>query len=662
MTLIIWYFYAYYYMGMVLTSIIIGSGLIKVFVSESAQRKVLQMATFVGYSKVFRNNRWTEVPCQDLVVGDVIEVVRSTDPLSVDCVLVNGEVVVDESSLTGESLPVSKVQLEEGNTNFSKEANAKNNILFAGTTILETHQKTEVERVQAIVIATGGSTEKGKLVKDILYPLPYSFIYNEHLKVVIPLLILWGIVMLFVSMVLLEITNVSAWFYGMFSISQVLSPVLPAVLVIGQSVASERLRAKGIICVDFNRITLAGKVKVFCFDKTGTLTKEGLEFGGVKEIVDNKLQKQNYDFQSFSYEMKVAMQTCHSLSLAQDQVVGNFVDQEMFKATFATIDSKINSFIHPEKRDSSFTILKRYEFSHQHAYMSVVARDNNSEKTQVFIKGSYEKIMTMATKDSVPSDFEENAKQLASNGFYIIAIAGKQLKQPIDKNTTREELESDVKLIGVMLFRNELKNDTPQALQKLRKGGCRTVMITGDHPNTAIFIARSAGMFRDELATPTIIIAELNNDKITWQNITTKEYLKQSQVEKLIYLSREGAQVELVIAGKSFNVLMDEYWLPQYLQYVRVFARMKPLDKVRCVRLHMQHHITAMCGDGGNDAGALKAAHAGIALSGSNSSVVSHFSSTNLSIESCVTLLREARCSLDVSFSSYKYSIFYIGC
>ena len=503
-------------MGLVLTSIIIGSGLIKVFVSEAAQRKVLQMATFVGYAKVYRNNRWTEVPCQDLVVGDVIEVLRSSEPLSVDCVLTNGEVVVDESSLTGESLPVSKVQLEDGYAKFSKEGNAKNNILFAGTTVLETHQESDVAKVQAIVLATGGSTEKGKLVRDILYPLPYSFVYNEHLKVVIPLLILWGIIMLFVSMVLLEITNVSAWFYGMFSISQVLSPVLPAVLVIGQSVASERLRAKGIICVDFNRITLAGKVKVFCFDKTGTLTKEGLEFGGVKEVVNNKMKPTLSDFNSFSYQMQVAMQTCHSLSLAQNQVVGNFVDQEMFKATNASIDSKINSFIHTEKRDTSFTILKRFEFSHAHAYMSAVCRDNSSERAHVFIKGSYEKIMTMANPDSIPTDFELVAKQLASEGFYIIAIAGRELSQSElpDKNTSRESFESNVRLLGVLLFRNELKHDTPQALQKLRKGGCRTVMVTGDHPNTAIFIARSAGMFRDEIASPTIVIAEYNDDVI----------------------------------------------------------------------------------------------------------------------------------------------------
>jgi P-type E1-E2 ATPase len=77
-------------------------------------------------------------------------------------------------------------------------------------------------------------------------------------------------------------SGTDAWFYGMFSLSQILSPLLPAVLVIGQSQACNRLLKKGILCVDLKRITIAGKVKVFCFDKTGTLTKEGLNFLGVQ--------------------------------------------------------------------------------------------------------------------------------------------------------------------------------------------------------------------------------------------------------------------------------------------------------------------------------------------------------------------------------------------
>ncbi len=148
----------------------------------------------------------------------------------------------------------------------------------------------------------------------------------------------------------------------------------------------------------------------------------------------------------------------------------------------------------------------------------------------------------------------------------------------------------------------------------------------------------------------------MQENELIWINTETKRQLTQEQVEQAIYRSRQGGNpVELVIVGKAFNYLLEYYWLPQFIGECRIFARMSPLDKAKCVRLHMANHITAMCGDGGNDAGALKAAHAGIALSGNGSSVVSHFSSADVSINSCVELLREARCSLDVSFASYKY-------
>lgn len=116
---------------------------------------------------------------------------------------------------------------------------------------------------------------------------------------------------------------------------------------------------------------------------------------------------------------------------------------------------------------------------------------------------------------------------------------------------------------------------------------------------------------------------------------------------------------ELAITGAAFNQLSSQGWVQSHLHHIRIFARMSPSDKVKCIRAHMVDNITAMCGDGGNDAGALRQAHTGIALTEADSSVVAHFSSANRSIECCVDLLLEARCALDVSFAAYKYLILY---
>jgi magnesium-transporting ATPase (P-type) len=507
-------------MGLVLTVVIISSGIIKVVVSLSAQKKVVEMATFVGVNQVLRNGRWTEINSNHLVVGDVIEV--CTGILSADVAILSGEVVVDESTLTGEALPVSKNCLKNEDQKFSKEGNAKLNILYAGTTVLETKCSIDREIVTAIVLDTGGSTEKGKLVRDILYPLPYVFVFTEHLKIVFFILILWGIVLLLASIFMLEVADLGSWFFGMFSISQVLSPVLPAVLVIGQSVSVKRLREKGIECVDLNRITLAGKVKVFCFDKTGTIilrlgtmTKEGLEFSGVREIRgQNEVTSLNSTFQSFSDLMKIAMQSCHSLSLMQHKVVGNFVDTEMFRATNATLDQRLSNLIHPMEDDSDIEIKRRFEFSHSHAYMASVCQVQNDGKSYVFLKGSSEKIMSLVRPSSIPKKFNDIVKSHAAEGYYIIAFAGKEITTQLadDPSTPRSKLEQDVDLIGILLFRNELKPDTPMALALLKEGGCRNVMITGDHQHTALFIAKASGLISTNEAgiLPKVIMADFH--------------------------------------------------------------------------------------------------------------------------------------------------------
>ncbi|KAJ3127047.1 hypothetical protein HK098_006844 [Nowakowskiella sp. JEL0407] len=699
MMLFIWFYYSYYYMGLVLTAVIVISGFGKVFVFLRAQRRVLKMVAFNGTSRVRRDQKWVDLPVQEIVPGDVIEIAeaaQATDhSLSVDVVLISGSVVVDESSLTGEALPVVKFAVKNENVPYSREY-TKINSLHAGTRPLQAQSDIEGEPVLGIVTHTGANTLKGRLVRDILYPSPVSFVFNEHLKVVFPLLIFWGIIMLILSIVMLGFGDIDSWFYGMFTISQVLSPLLPAVLVIGQSVASERLSKKGILCVDLARITLSGKVKVFAFDKTGTLTKEGLSFLGVRSVLpgpvfakaasrgsdlledeDEKLVEKN--FNSFPSEVRHGLLCCHSVTYVGDQYVGNFVDVEMFRATGGTLEVSLSAggaattLVHPSQPGSgTLEIIKRHEFVHAHAYMSAVVHDLSTGKLQVFLKGSFERIKALSNKSSIPADYDSIAERHAGeDGCYVIALAVRDLPSGTTveqaKSMPREALEQvgSPRVIGLLLFRNELKEDTADALQELREGGCRVVMVTGDNVGTAVHIAKRCGMIRETGLgqQPLVYIGDAAGEKgvVSWKNTEDGSIVTYGELYNTLELMRQGRGplVELAVTGRAFNLLLTDGIMRKILLDTRIFARMTPEDKVRCVRLHMEKAVTAMCGDGGNDAGALKAAHAGLALSEAEASVVSHFSARDRSIRSCVELLREARCSLDVGIASYKYLIMY---
>jgi len=127
-----------------------------------------------------------------------------------------------------------------------------------------------------------------------------------------------------------------------------------------------------------------------------------------------------------------------------------------------------------------------------------------------------------------------------------------------------------------------------------------------------------------------------------------------------LYKDGRLATLELAITGQAFDLLITSGDMEKLLLRTRIFARMSPAGKVRAVRLHMDRgFIVGMCGDGGNDCGALRTAHVGIALSEAEASVVSPFTSHSKSVQSVVDLLREGRGSLATAFASYKFLIMY---
>ncbi|KAG1034255.1 hypothetical protein G6F25_009812 [Rhizopus arrhizus] len=254
----LFYYFAYWQVGIADTAVIIISALVKVFVRLKSELRIKKMAEFTDVIKILRDNQWVEASTSALVPGDVFEVAEGkTAPC--DAVVLSGNIVADESSLTGEPLPIRKFPLRKDDpTRYDKIGAAKTSTIYAGT-IISQAQRTESERpVTALVINTGTSTDKGELVKKILFPTRVSFIFDEQIKVVFLILLCCGLICLGLA-IWLYTKGTSAWFYAMFAICQLVSPLLPAALVVGQSVAASRLRKKQIFCVDLPRILMAGK-------------------------------------------------------------------------------------------------------------------------------------------------------------------------------------------------------------------------------------------------------------------------------------------------------------------------------------------------------------------------------------------------------------------
>ncbi|KAJ2156033.1 hypothetical protein GGF46_005456 [Coemansia sp. RSA 552] len=663
------YFYAYYQVGLVDTGVIIISATIKVTLRLQSARRLKRMAEQEDSVLVRRDGDWQQISSRALVPGDVIEV-RAGTQLSADCILISGNAIMDESSLTGEPLPIRKFPLHLDDGQYDVSGAGKISTLFAGTIVSQVQavaksaDSLESDRVQALVRYTGTMSDKGQLVRKILFPNPISFIFDEQIKIVFAIFVVYALFVLAMAAYMYQGNTMAVLYFYLFTLAQLANPILPASLVIGQSVAAARLRRKQIYCVDPQRIMTAGKVQVFCFDKTGTLTKEGLEVYGVQGSQGAVFDKLTHDLVASGGLLQMGVASCHAVAELDQQMIGNPVDVEQFRASGATIgqDAEYLDVIHaaPESGLGTLDIVRRFEFVHARASMSVVVQDEQTGKLHVFVKGSFKRIKAISNAASVPSDYDAACSGLAREGCYVLSMAHKVLDVSLDelRKLSQEEIEADCDFLGLLMFKNMLKPDTKKAIGELKYGATRTVMITGDTALTGIYIARQCGMVPEGSR---VLLGDIDGKTgdLVWTDVDANSPVEDIEAE-MGELGTDGfPTTELAVSGAAFERLCATGRMGALVLRIRVFARMKPTHKVECVEQHMQYAATAMCGDGGNDCGALRAAHVGIALSDAEASIVSPFSSADRSVMSCVELLLESRAGLATSFANFAALICY---
>jgi magnesium-transporting ATPase (P-type) len=371
---------------------------------------------------------------------------------------------------------------------------------------------------------------------------------------------------------------------------------------------------------------MASQVTAAFFDKTGTLTKQGLDYISCRSASSWSAGQWASD------TMTMAMSVCHSLTISKaGALIGNPLDCVMFHASGARLvvtppDAGVSNATIESSNGETFTILRRFEFDHNRMTQSVIVRLANGV-LRVFVKGSGESISKLCLQDTLPDDFWNRLRRYSRNGIYQLAIGTKDLRLSEDNadvsSLTRDQVEDGLNFAGVLNFANQMREDTPDVIQQLSHANVQSIMLTGDNLFTGIYIARKAGIIMASTTTTTqdVLLGVLSKENIiVWKDENDVE----REEPAIAKLNAPDRTTELAMSGEAWQVLLatNKEYAISLAPFVRVFGRCSPLDKVSVVDTFTHLGFTTMmCGDGGNDCGALKAAHIGLALSDSDASI-----------------------------------------
>ncbi|XP_063965786.1 polyamine-transporting ATPase 13A3-like [Lytechinus pictus] len=697
--------YIYYTLCIVVMSAVSIS--VSLYTTRTESTRLRTMADVHETVEILRRNGDREtLTSLELVPGDVIIIPTNGCSLTCDAVLLTGNCIVNESMLTGESVPVTKTPLPNPQgvkMEYSMDTH-KRHTLFCGTRVIQVRTHGD-EVVKCVVTQTGFSTAKGQLVKSILYPKPTEIkLYRDALLFVgiLTIIAIFGFIYTAIVMALQGASASKTAIHAIDIISIAVPPALPAVLTIGMVFAQFRLKKQGIYCISPQRINLCGTVDVVCFDKTGTLTEDGLDLLGVQPVTKRSFMPMVADAKLLSSDpISVAMATCHELLEVEEKITGDPLDIKMFEATGWTLDLgesvstrvpgsiavakamsadqlKGDKILEKDQGLCEIATLKIFPFASALQTMCVVAMDTVTRKTYALAKGSPEKISKISRSNTVPVDFQDVLDGYTKQGLRLIALAWKPININVDdpnelSTIQRNLIECDLEFIGLIILQNKLKPATTPAIAELNEANIRTIMVTGDNIFTAISVGRECGMVRCgatimrveaglpcDHAKAKLVITPLIDDIVNDEEIDYHNHKKIRENESLVV--KEEERQLIACDGTTFGIIRGHYpqMIPKIAAQGVIFARMSPDQKSQLVEsLQSLGLSVGMCGDGANDCGALKQAHVGIALSEAEASVAAPFTSKTATISCIPTVIKEGRCAMVTSFGLFKFMAVY---
>lgn len=570
---------AFVILGIVVINSIIG------FFQEYRAEKSMQALRKLAapQATVIREAQRVTISTMELVPGDVIALVTG-DKVPADARVIDSKnLKTDEASLTGESVPVDK---QASPITEDTSLAERSNMVYAATTVT-------YGRGEAVIIATGSSTEVGKIARDVASvghedtPLQVKLASVGRILGIIAL----GLALFrFVMGLIQGIDFIDILLFAIASAVASIPEGLPAVVTIVLAIGLKRMAARNAIVRELPAVETLGSATVICSDKTGTLTKNEMTvkalyiYGREYEITGEGYEPQGeirldgkpVDI-SEDEDLQFALTAgalCNDAHLncqdSQCKISGDPTEGALITAAEKASLTK-------SELSKRMPRINEIPFDSERAYMATL--HDIGDKRVVFVKGALEKLIHKCSFVRSNSQVQEFDKQkqdtvmdtnrdLASRALRVLALAYKEV--PLDKNDLAEDdLRDGLVFLGLAGMIDPPRPEAIIAIERCNRAGIRVIMATGDNKITAGAIASQMGILKPG---------------------------------------------NLIVDGRELKAMSDDE-LDDRIDNIDVFARVEPVQKLRIVNaLKHQGHIVAVTGDGVNDAPALKRADIGVAM------------------------------------------------
>lgn len=563
-------------LGSVLDAVLIGGvlgvdalvgGVQRQQADQAAERLVEATSAQVRVRRPGRTEA-VEAAGEHLVRGDVVEL-RAGDAVPADFRVVRAQgLEVDESSLTGESLPVVKSAAPTA----ARVVADRTSMLYQGTTVA-------AGEALAVVVATGTATEAGSAAEAGPEGGPPESGVERRLKALgrwfLPLSVAAGVVLFAVD--LLRRRPLGGALGSAVSLCVAAVPEgLPFVATVAELAAARRLSTRDTLVRSASTIEALGRTDVLCFDKTGTLTEGRISLQQVSDALEERPpDRLTPPLRRIVATAALAGPPGRAATLAHPTDRAIAAGAELLDAPAARAAGL---------GTDSWEGLAELPFEPGRGYHAVLGRSDS--ETRIVVKGAPEVVLARCVsirRDDTPEPFDDRVREeleaeidrLARRGLRVLAVAERVLpagagapEPPESPESLGDEDVGELSLLGLLGLADPVRSTAAESVEQLTRAGVRIVMLTGDHPSTAAAIARE---------------------------------LRPEEEPRLM----TGAELDS----------LDDAALAKTLPEITVFARVTPGHKVRIVTaLRAAGRIVAVTGDGANDAPAIRIADVGIAL------------------------------------------------